>query len=428
MRADVITRSYPCAPVYVCLDAALQEQPLEREPRLPDLTRHRPPSPPAGDAMAVSAAASILAAARRPLLLIGRVGRDQADWDARVELAERLGATVLTDLKVAAAFPSEHRLHPVAPATFLPAAAAALLRDCDAVLALDWVDLAGTLRSAFGEEPPPARIVSVTCDAALHNGWSKDHFALAATDLAIAAHPDPFVAELLEALPAGLPAERAGWPPTQPPAPAPPDAGEQITVSELAHRAPRGAGGHRALPRARAARLVRRGLAASGPARLPGPGRRGGPRLRAGHGRRRGAGARGIGPRRGRGARRRRLPDGRHGAVDRGPLPATAARRGRQQPQPSSTTRSTRSASPARAAGRSRTAGSASRSATPTPTSPHSLARSACAGSDRSTNAAALTGELEQALAAVRAGEAAVVDVHVLESDYTGASTTEEQG
>src|SRR5665213_130950 len=57
VRADAVTRSYPCAPVYVCLDAALQEQPLEHEPLLPDLARHRPPLPPAGDATAVAAAA-----------------------------------------------------------------------------------------------------------------------------------------------------------------------------------------------------------------------------------------------------------------------------------------------------------------------------------------------------------------------------------
>jgi thiamine pyrophosphate-dependent acetolactate synthase large subunit-like protein len=235
VRADAVTRSYPCAPVYVCLDAALQEQPLEREPPLPDVTRHRPPTPPAGDAAAIRAAAAILRAAARPLLLIGRVSRGQSDWDARVALAERLGAAVLTDLKVGAAFPSDHPLHPVAPATFLPTAAAELLRRADAVLALDWVDLGGTLLSAFGEVPPPARVVSVSADATLHNGWSKDHFSLAPTDLAISAHPDRFVAELLAELPDQAPSDRDDWPPPAPPPRAPQaPAGEQITVSALA--------------------------------------------------------------------------------------------------------------------------------------------------------------------------------------------------
>ena len=236
VRADAITRSYPSAPVYVCLDAALQEQPLATPPRLPDVSRHRPPAPPGGDAAAVAAAAEILEGADRPLVLIGRVSRDAAAWDARVELAERLGAVVVTDLKVGAGFPSEHRLHPVAPATFLPAAAAALVREADAVLALDWVDLGGTLATAFGEGSPTAKIVSVSGDFALHNGWSKDHFALAPTDLAINAHADAFTAELLARLPASSSrrAERPGWPPS---AQAPVShhvEGEAITVAGLA--------------------------------------------------------------------------------------------------------------------------------------------------------------------------------------------------
>jgi len=251
VRADAITRSYPSAPVYVCLDAALQEQSLRKQPRLPDVARHRPAPPPAAGAAATAAAAAILQAASRPLLLIGRVGREQGAWDARVELAERLGAVVVTDLKVGAAFPSEHRLHPLAPATFLPVAAAALLRDADAVLALDWVDLGGTLETAFGEEPPSAKIVSVSGDSALHNGWSKDHFALAPTDLAISAHPDAFTAELLTLLRASSSAQAQppGWAAPAPAAAAPalataapalataapaPDGAEAITVAGLA--------------------------------------------------------------------------------------------------------------------------------------------------------------------------------------------------
>jgi thiamine pyrophosphate-dependent acetolactate synthase large subunit-like protein len=235
MRADTVTRSYPCAPVYVCLDSALQEQALQREPQLPDVSRHRAPPAPAGDAAAIAAAVAILARSRRPLILIGRVSRDQGAWDARVTLAERLGALVITDLKVAAAFPSDHPRHPLAPATFLPPGAAELLADADAILALDWVDLGGTLKAAFGEEPPPAQVISVSADAALHNGWSKDHFALAPSDLAIAAHPDPFVAQLLAALPEEARAADQQWPPPAAAAPRPASpAGEAITVSALA--------------------------------------------------------------------------------------------------------------------------------------------------------------------------------------------------
>ena len=48
----------------------------------------------------------MLARAKRPLLLPGRVGRSIEAWNDRIALAELLDARVLTDLKTAAAFPT----------------------------------------------------------------------------------------------------------------------------------------------------------------------------------------------------------------------------------------------------------------------------------------------------------------------------------
>jgi hypothetical protein len=59
---------------------------------------------------------------------------------------------VLTDLKVGAAFPSAHPLNSAVPGTFLTPSGAALAREADLVLALDWVDLGGTLRQAYGTD------------------------------------------------------------------------------------------------------------------------------------------------------------------------------------------------------------------------------------------------------------------------------------
>ena len=44
MRANMITRTAPTAPVYVCLDAGFQETKLDKEPELPDLKRYQPPN------------------------------------------------------------------------------------------------------------------------------------------------------------------------------------------------------------------------------------------------------------------------------------------------------------------------------------------------------------------------------------------------
>jgi thiamine pyrophosphate-dependent acetolactate synthase large subunit-like protein len=117
----------------------------------------------------------------------------------RVELAERLDAAVATDLKIGASFPTDHPLHAGAPGIYMTPAAADELRQADLVLSLDWVDLAGTLRSVCGETCK-ARIIQVSLDHTVHGGWSMDHQGLPPVDLLIPADPDDVLADLLEAL------------------------------------------------------------------------------------------------------------------------------------------------------------------------------------------------------------------------------------
>lgn len=198
VRADLMTRAYPCAPTYVCLDAGMQEAPLAKPMALPALARHQPPARPAPPARLVDQTLAMLRDARRPLVLMGRVGLSEREWAARVQLVEHLGACVLTDLKVGAVFPTRHRLHPATPGTRLTPAGKLLLQRADVVLSLDWIDLAGTLATSVTDALP--RVISCTNDTALHNGWSKDHFALAPADLALCAHPDLLVEALLDRL------------------------------------------------------------------------------------------------------------------------------------------------------------------------------------------------------------------------------------
>ena len=81
-------------------------------------------------------------------MLIGRGTRSQAAWRARVSLAERLGACVMTDLKTGAMFPTEHPAHVVEPFNQMPGPAREILREADLILSLDWIDLGGALRQA----------------------------------------------------------------------------------------------------------------------------------------------------------------------------------------------------------------------------------------------------------------------------------------
>jgi thiamine pyrophosphate-dependent acetolactate synthase large subunit-like protein len=215
IHGAVLTATYPCAPVYVCLDAGLQETTLAAPVALPPTGRHRAPPPPAPAASDVERVHSLLGGAQRPLILIGRVGRGQGDWDARVRVAESYGGAVLTDLKLAAAFPTEHPLNPAAPGTFLTPDGAALVREADAILALDWVDLGGTLRQAHAGVEVRAQVAVCSCDHVLHNGWSKDHFSLPPADLAIQSHPDLLVRALDERRHGTRPDHRPGWPPAR---------------------------------------------------------------------------------------------------------------------------------------------------------------------------------------------------------------------
>ncbi|HEY2693732.1 MAG TPA: thiamine pyrophosphate-binding protein, partial [Streptosporangiaceae bacterium] len=209
-RGYSITREAPSAPVYICLDVSLQEQRLPAPPALPDVRRDRSPRSHGPDAAAVRTTLDLLGQARRPLFLLGRLGRDARDWDRRVALAERYGALVISDLKTGAVFPTGHPLHPNPPGTFLPAASATLIGEADLILSLGWTDLAGTIAAAAGHgHPASARIISCTTDSALHNGWSKDSFGREPVDLSVPADPDLLVRALLDAQELAKPSE---WP------------------------------------------------------------------------------------------------------------------------------------------------------------------------------------------------------------------------
>lgn len=208
-RANLITRTAPSAPVYVCLDAGLQESPLDRELEWPDMARFAPPAPVRPAREAIEQAVALLAKAQRPVILIGRGARTTEAWNARVALAERLGAVVLSDLKTGALFPTDHPAHIMPPFNVLPKPARETLCEADLILALDWVDLAGAMRQAKAVGTVSAKVVNVTLDHQLHNGFNMDHQGLPPADVLIAAGADTVVAELLEALGAAKAARNA---------------------------------------------------------------------------------------------------------------------------------------------------------------------------------------------------------------------------
>ncbi len=204
LRAYKIAATRPQGPVYVCLDADMQEAPLTEEVTIPDVGRYRPPAPPPAPAAAVKETLRRIKAAKFPIFLMGRLTRDTGDWKRRVRLAEALGVAVLTDTHNAAVFPTEHPLHKATPAFRPQPDSAALIKKADLIVAFDWLDLAGTLRTVFSvsqtEDPVRARVIECSLESNLHNGWSMDYQALPAIDLPILADPDVFISQLLGAL------------------------------------------------------------------------------------------------------------------------------------------------------------------------------------------------------------------------------------
>ena len=217
LRAAWLAQTFPCAPVYINFDAHLQEAALDAPLPPIDAGRYRPGVSTTVPGEVLAAAAKLLDAAKAPLILAGRASRSVEAWNARVALAERLGARVLTDLKVGAAFPTDHPLHAAPPSVLTSADMAAAIAQSDVILSLDWVDLAGTLATAFNGEAR-AKVIQVSLDHLLHNGWSMDHQGLPPVDVLLQADPDAIVPKLAACVAArdvrAQPPHASSWSPT----------------------------------------------------------------------------------------------------------------------------------------------------------------------------------------------------------------------
>ena len=228
IRGTWIANTAPQGPVYINLDAEMQEAKLA-EPLPPiEAARYMPPVATAAAAELVQQTAATLKAAKQVVILAGRASRSEEAWNARIALAEALNASVVTDLKIGASFPTDHPLHAGAPRDITPDSVPAM-RGADVILSLDWVDLAGALRAAG--PAPTTKIIQVSLDHRIHNGWSMDYQALPAVDLFLSADPDLVLPQLVKAISAG------GKPRAVPPPPAQPSSREPagFTNEHIAH-------------------------------------------------------------------------------------------------------------------------------------------------------------------------------------------------
>jgi thiamine pyrophosphate-dependent acetolactate synthase large subunit-like protein len=204
-RAHQIATTAPFGPTYVVLDVEMQEQQLAAPLPMPTLARYAAPQLPQPDPADVDRAIAIMRAAQHPVLVVGRISRDVTAFNNRIALAEALGARVITDFKTGVGFPTDHPLHVGKQASRLTKEGHDVLREADAILSLEALDLGGLLIQAYGETPPPATIINCSIDRYVHNGWSMDHQSLPPSDLTLAVGADQLVAAMLEKLGAPKP-------------------------------------------------------------------------------------------------------------------------------------------------------------------------------------------------------------------------------
>jgi thiamine pyrophosphate-dependent acetolactate synthase large subunit-like protein len=230
LRAAQIAQTAPRGPVYVNLDITLQMDKIGAMPALPDVKRYAAPDAVRPSTEIVAAAAKLLSSAKNPVMLAGRCLRSMDAWKLRVELAEKLNMRVLTNMKVAAAFPTDHRLHAAPPANRFGPETLKMLAEADVILSLDWLDLGGLLKNAFGGKPVSSKIIQVSCDQHSHRGWSMDYQGLPPIDLYLMCEPEAAVPMLLEAVKA-----RTGSAPEKLPVKAPTPSADAVSMAGVAH-------------------------------------------------------------------------------------------------------------------------------------------------------------------------------------------------
>jgi acetolactate synthase-1/2/3 large subunit len=209
-RAYRIAVEEPRGPVYVALDAALQEDRVETPVPLDDLPRiATPPSRLAPEPAALQSLARELCSASRPVMVLGYPGRDPESFDVLVQLAEVVGiGAIETHWRLN--FPNRHPLN---------ATGSDALEDADCVLFVDTKDmgkptqkLESTTRTISSRIADGCRVLDLGFGDVGISSWSEDYAEALPADLRVTADTAvalPLLLELCRDLVASEPAERA---------------------------------------------------------------------------------------------------------------------------------------------------------------------------------------------------------------------------
>jgi thiamine pyrophosphate-dependent acetolactate synthase large subunit-like protein len=190
--ADSAARAYkfsmtpPYGPVVLALDEHLQEGPLPdgRAPALPKLPTTAPPQ---GEIGAVRETARMLVAAESPVILADRAARTPEGLRLMVDLAEALQAPVV-DRYGRMNFPWRHPLNQ-------SAVAAQRIADADVILGLEMTDFYGSTQRQM---QPTAKRISISASDVYMGSNYQDFNRFTEVDLALAADAEATLPSLIE--------------------------------------------------------------------------------------------------------------------------------------------------------------------------------------------------------------------------------------
>ena len=207
VRAYKVSMTPPMAPVVLVLDGHLQEAPIPMNSglRVPKLTI---PTPPQGDSGAVEEAAQMLVNAEFPVLVADRVARTPEGMFLLIELAETLQAAVI-DGGSRLNFPTRHPLNQTHRAgNGAPPINRDIISQADVILGLEVMDFWSTVntlrdqlhRSVSRVAKPNAKLISITTGDLYIRSNYQDFRRMQEVDLAIAADAEATLPSLIEAV------------------------------------------------------------------------------------------------------------------------------------------------------------------------------------------------------------------------------------
>jgi len=195
IRGHRIATTEPMAPIYISYDADLQEDKIQKNIEIPDVTRFSPPAPIQADHEALERAAKLLVEAESPLIIADALGRNPNTVNHLVELAELLAIPVI-DKGRRFNFPNTNPLD-------VTGAAQGLIKKADVVLGLDVLDLYGsmttidrTTRESVQVTTPSVKVIDIAMRDMLVRSWAADYQPLQAVDVPITADTSVAVPEL----------------------------------------------------------------------------------------------------------------------------------------------------------------------------------------------------------------------------------------